>query len=130
MMVATRANGSSRGLPTWTFKRCSSRPPSRLGFAGSCLCSAHAVRAGSIRGGYMIVTAETIRTVRNEVLPSKVPALILLYAHGLLYIARAVLAALGLDRDYDSQLTLLLLLEAHVHTMGMAVLLIAMTKER
>ena len=84
----------------------------------------------AIGGGYMIVTAYTIQAVGDEMLPSKVPALILLYVHGLLYIARAALAAAELDRDYSNQLTLLLLLEAHVHTIGMAVLLIAMTKER
>ena len=41
-----------------------------------------------------------------------------------------MLAVTGLDRGYDEPLTVAMLLEANIHTTGMAVVLVAMTKER
>lgn len=65
-----------------------------------------------------------------EPLRARRPALVLLGLHAMLYAIRAVLAASGLDAGYDNALTTLMLLEAQIHTIGIAFLLLAMTKQR
>jgi signal transduction histidine kinase/ActR/RegA family two-component response regulator len=77
---------------------------------------------------YSILIALAVRHV--EKLRARVPTLFLLYAHASLYGLRAVLAATGLDAGYDQLLTTTLLLEAQTHTVGVAFLLLAMTKQR
>jgi signal transduction histidine kinase/ActR/RegA family two-component response regulator len=84
----------------------------------------------ALGSGYMFATAVALHPVRAEALRSGLLALALLHFHAFFYAARAVLAVTGLDRGYDEPLTVAMLLEANIHTIGMAVVLVAMTKER
>ncbi len=84
----------------------------------------------ALGGIYSFATAFALHPVRAEALPSGLTALILLYFHACVYTARAVLAVTGLDLAHDAQLAIVLMLEANVHTIAMAIVLVAMTKER
>jgi signal transduction histidine kinase/CheY-like chemotaxis protein len=133
------------GPASWTAARvfaCRAPAPWRF-LAGAALwlvlCQIPTFRASeaaqlavscAIGSSYMFATAFALHPIRAEALPSFLPALVLLYFHAVFYAARAVMAALGLDRNYDEPLAVAMLLEAQIHTMGMAIVLIAMTKER
>jgi signal transduction histidine kinase len=84
----------------------------------------------AIGSSYMFAAAFALRPTTAEALPSSLPAVVLLHAHAALYAARAVLAATGLDRGHDDLIAAIMMLEGQVHTIGMALVLLAMTKER
>jgi signal transduction histidine kinase/ActR/RegA family two-component response regulator len=77
---------------------------------------------------YTVATALALRHV--EPLRARRPTLLLLGAHASLYAVRAGLAASGLDANHDGPLTTVMLLEAQIHTISIAFLLLAMTKQR
>jgi signal transduction histidine kinase/ActR/RegA family two-component response regulator len=81
-----------------------------------------------IGSAYTVATALALRHV--EPLRARRPTLLLLSAHALLYAARSALAASSFDADYDGALTTVMLLEAQIHTISIAFLLLAMTKQR
>jgi len=84
----------------------------------------------AIGAGYTMAAGLALTPVGAENLPSWRPARLLLFGHAGLYGLRSLLATTGLDQGYESEWITLLLLEAPLHTAGMAFVLVAMTKER
>lgn len=84
----------------------------------------------ALGAGYTLATAVALTAARAERLRLLPAALVLLGGHAALYAARAVLAATGLDVAIEPALTTAMLLEAQLHTVGMAFILVALTKQR
>jgi signal transduction histidine kinase len=90
----------------------------------------HVALTCAIGAGYTVAAALALGPVRTENLPSLGPARLLLFGHAGLYGLRSLMAVAGLDQDLEAPWITLLLLEAPLHTAGMAFVLVAMTKER
>ena len=91
--------------------------------------AALAVSCG-IGAAYTLAAAAELWAGRGTRLPSRPAALVLLLAHTAVYAARAADAALGNDPGGWSQaVTLAMLLETLLHTVGMAIVLMSLVKE-
>ncbi len=90
----------------------------------------HAALTCAIGAGYTLAAGIALAPVSAENLPSFRPARLLLFAHAGLYGARSLMATTGLGQSFEDLWTTLMLLEAPLHTAGMAFVLLAMTKER
>ncbi len=90
----------------------------------------HAALTCAIGAGYTLAAGLALAPIGPENLPSWRPARFLLFAHAGLYGLRSLMAASGLGQDLEALWITLMLLEAPLHTAGMAFVLVAMTKER
>jgi signal transduction histidine kinase/ActR/RegA family two-component response regulator len=86
--------------------------------------------ASLVAAVYMLATAAELWRGRAEYLPSRLPAIVLLAIHVATLVVRGW-PGLGDGRPgVQAGLTLALLLESMAHTIGMAFLLLALTKDR
>ncbi len=90
----------------------------------------HLALTCAIGAGYTLAAGIALAPIGVENLPSWRPARLLLFGHAGLYGLRSVMAAFGLEQALEGPWTTLMLLEAPLHTAGMAFVLVAMTKER
>jgi signal transduction histidine kinase/ActR/RegA family two-component response regulator len=86
--------------------------------------------ASGIAALYVLATAAELWRGRAERLRSRNPAIVLLIIHLISIIARGWMAASHPGAAIDATLTNGLLLESMLHTIGMALLLLSLTKER
>jgi signal transduction histidine kinase/CheY-like chemotaxis protein len=87
----------------------------------------------AIGSAYTFAAAAELWRSREEDLPSRKAAYVLLAVHGTVFIARAVLAMTGVDgpgSHLPDFVAPALVIESLLHTTGMAFVLLAMTKER
>jgi signal transduction histidine kinase/ActR/RegA family two-component response regulator len=84
----------------------------------------------SIGAAYSFATAVAIWPDGTESLPARQAMLVLLILHGLLYGGRAAMAASGLDESFRAALSQAVMIETQFRVIGMAFLVIAMTKQR
>ena len=133
------------GPASWTAARvfCHRRPRPVVAVAGAVVwllaCRIPAFSASeaaqmamtcAIGSGYTFATAAALRRTQDEALRARPLAFALLLSHAVLYAARAALAATGLDDAIAGPLVTILLVEAPLHTIGMAFILVLMTRER
>lgn len=87
--------------------------------------------ACSIGAAYTLATAAELWRAREEYLPSRMAAVVLLLAHAIVYAGRAVGAVVDGDMgSWAASIMIGLTLESLLQTVGMAFLLLAMMKER
>ena len=86
--------------------------------------------ASFIAAVYVLATAGELLRGRAEHLRSRTPAVVLLLIHVVALLARGWLALEHQGAVVDTRLTGGLLLESMFHTIGMALLLVSLTKER
>ena len=133
------------GPASWTAARvfCHRRPRPLVAVAGAaawllaCRIPAFSVSevaqmtmTCAIGSGYTFATAAALRRTQDEFLRARPLAFALLLFHAVLYAGRAALAATGLDEAITDPLVTILLIEAPLHTIGMAFILVLMTRER
>ena len=85
--------------------------------------------ACGIGAAYTLAAAVELWRI-DQPLPSRRPALSLLLFHAMIYAMRALAAAAGLMVEEEPAVTMVLVVEGLLHTTGMALLLLAMVKER
>jgi diguanylate cyclase (GGDEF)-like protein len=116
------------------------RPQTALAVAGPLLWTAtipfqHALVwmavACVIGAAYTAAAAIELWRMRDESLPSRVPALALLWTHAAVYGTRSLIALGGINAGpWAHVLLIAIITESLLHTVAMAILLLAMAKER
>ena len=86
--------------------------------------------ASWVAAAYVLATAAELWRGRAEYLPSRTPAIVLLAIHVVTLVVRGWPGLGGGQPEVQAGLTLALLLESMGHTIGMAFLLLALTKDR
>jgi signal transduction histidine kinase/ActR/RegA family two-component response regulator len=133
------------GPASWTAARVFCREPPRPVIAaagavvwlGACRIPAFDASVAAqmtltcaIGSAYTLATALALRHPQAARLHAQSLAFALLLFHAALYAIRAGLAATGWDGGMQEALVTILLLEAPLHTIGMAFVLVLMTRER
>ena len=88
------------------------------------------VLAFVLGGAYVLATAAELWRERQEYLSTRRAAIVLLVVHGAVYLVQGVVSAIWPELAYSEPVFLALVLEALLHTTGMAFLFLALIKER